>query len=39
MNNGSKDWILLKNLKFINPIKWAEYVSGNRIAEEPALKW
>ena len=38
-NNGSTDWIPLKDLKNSNPIEIAEYAIANQIADEPALVW
>jgi hypothetical protein len=38
--DGSSDWVDLKDLKDLNPIKVAEYaMANNKIQEEPAFKW
>ena len=35
--DGSSNWILLKDLKDINPIETANYAVAHKIAEEPAF--
>jgi hypothetical protein len=38
-NNGSSDWMDLKDLKESNPVEIAEHAVANKIVEEPAFKW
>ncbi|KAL7529744.1 hypothetical protein ACHAXR_003132, partial [Thalassiosira sp. AJA248-18] len=38
-NDGSSDWVPLKEVKESNPIELAEYAFANRLQEEPAFKW
>lgn len=38
-NDGTTNWVDLKDLKASNPIELAEYAVANKIAEEPAFKW
>jgi hypothetical protein len=38
-NDGSTDWIPLRDLKDGNPIQLAEYAVANQIDDEPAFKW
>ena len=38
-NDGTTNWIPLKDLRESNPIELAEYAVANRIHEEPAFHW
>ena len=38
-NNGTSEWMPLKDLKESNPIEVAEYVKRNGLEEEPAFAW
>jgi hypothetical protein len=38
-NDGSSDWIALKDLKVSCPVELAEYAAANKIDDEPALAW
>jgi len=38
-NDGTRNWILLKDLKESNPIDVAEYAKANKIDDEPPFKW
>jgi hypothetical protein len=38
-NDGSLDWLPLKDLKDSNLVELAEYAVANKILEEPVFKW
>ena len=38
-NNGSKQWVKLKDLKESNPVDIVEYATACGIKEEPAFAW
>ena len=39
MNDGSEEWVPLKNLKESNPLQVAEYAIANNIVDKPVFKW
>ena len=36
---STNDWVALKDMKYSYPVRVAEYVISNRIAEEPVFAW
>ena len=39
INNGSEQWLSLKNLKDSNPLQVAEYAVTNNIVDETVFEW
>ena len=38
-NDGSTQWLTLRDLKDSNPVQLAEYAMSNNLVEEPAFQW